>query len=101
MGNNREETRKKSIAMPLRLSADAALLISVFIMPWWIFVLFCVVFVFYFKNYYEVLVAALIFDSLYGASLPQILNFNFMFSLFAIFLIILSLYLKSRIRMYN
>jgi hypothetical protein len=46
-----------------------ALLISAFILPWWIVVLFSVLGILYFPQLYEVIVVGLILDTLYGANI--------------------------------
>ncbi len=46
-----------------------ALIISAFIMPWWIVILFSVLGILYFPQLYEVIAVGLILDMLYGSVL--------------------------------
>lgn len=46
-----------------------ALLISAFILPWWIAVLFSILGILYFPQLYEVIAVGLILDTLYGANI--------------------------------
>lgn len=66
-------------------------------MPWWLFSILCLVAVFYFNDYYEVLVAGLLIDSLYNTS-PHFWGFAWSISAVVIFLVSFSL--KKRLKFY-
>lgn len=51
-----------------RILLGVVLLISLFFCPWWLTTLLGLAGLIYFKNYYEVAVAALIFDLVYGSA---------------------------------
>ncbi len=52
-----------------RVLYGAFLIISAFILPWWIPVIFSLIGIFYFDNLYEVIFVGLIIDVLYGSNL--------------------------------
>lgn len=52
-----------------RVLYGAFLIISAFILPWWIPVIFSLIGIFYFDNLYEIIFVGLIIDTLYGANL--------------------------------
>jgi len=82
----------------LRIGADVLLLISIFFLPWWISLGLAAIFVFYFAWYYEILCAGFFIDSLYGSGIETFHGFVFVATLFGILLLLISLYVKSRIR---
>lgn len=45
------------------------MIVSVFILPWWIVFLLCLASLFYFERFYEVIIIALIADVIYGSYL--------------------------------
>ncbi len=55
-----------------RVLYGAFLIISAFILPWWIPVIFSLIGIFYFDNLYEIIFVGLIIDTLYGANLSLV-----------------------------
>ncbi len=55
-----------------RVLYGAFLIISAFILPWWIPVIFSLIGIFYFDNLYEIIFVGLIIDTLYGSNLSLI-----------------------------
>jgi len=53
--------------MALRILSGIVVIVSAIIFPWWVSVIFAVAGLFYFGNFYEVLIVGLILDTLYGS----------------------------------
>ncbi|KKS44558.1 hypothetical protein A3I25_02015 [Candidatus Nomurabacteria bacterium RIFCSPLOWO2_02_FULL_42_17] len=54
-----------------RILANIALLVAVLWLPFWVTVLLVLVGLFYFRNYYEALIALLLIDLIYGVPLAR------------------------------
>lgn len=76
-----------------RIIYSIILILSAFLLNWWIVSILAIVGLFYFDNYFEAVIAGLIIDSLYGAVLT-FYGFEFVFTVF--FLIVS--FLISRFR---
>jgi hypothetical protein len=63
-----------------RIILSVIFLWTAFILPWWLVIVFGLILVFYFKNFYEFIIAGLILDGLYGSVL-SIEKFSFIFTL--------------------
>lgn len=78
----------------IRIFCDVILFCSLFFFPWWASVLFGLYLVFVFDSYYELLLSALILDTLYAAGkLSFLMGMPFTLILSALFLI--SFYAKE------
>jgi hypothetical protein len=84
-----------------RITCDIALFISIFLLPWWLSISFATVLLFYFDSYIEAVIAALLLDLLYGAPLPVLFGFRFVFTISVGILFLAMEPLKKRLRMYN
>ena len=91
-------TKNMNTTMVQRITANIILLMSVLFAPWWITIILALALVFYFKLYYEFIIAAVITDMLYGV--PEVLLFDwvFVYTAFSIILFILVQWLKTRLR---
>ena len=49
-----------------RISAAIVMLFAIAWFSWWIIIIVAIVFLFYFKNYYEIIIWGIVFDTLYG-----------------------------------
>jgi len=52
----------------IRVISDIILILIVFLLPWWVSTILALALFFYFEKYYELIVVAFIFDSLYGTA---------------------------------
>jgi len=84
-----------------RLAADFFLLVSIVVFPYWITLLVGAVFLFYFRDFYEYIVAALIMDLLYGGGTIRVLNIPFILSFVSVVLYVSVTLLKRRIILYD
>lgn len=83
-----------------RLLFDAVLLIAALSCPWWLFCILAFFGIIYWENFYEALVAAILFDALFGLPVALGENLSFQYFFFAAFLVayIIVAYLKTKIR---
>jgi len=84
-----------------RIILDIILFISlVAFVPWWLVVIFAIALSFYFPNYYEIIIAGILLDALYGA--PQALFFNLtpFFSVASLIFFLLTSLLKKKMIYY-
>lgn len=63
-----------------RIILSLVFLLFAFILPWWLVIIFGLILVFYFNNFYEFILAGLILDSLYGGMI-SVEKFYFIFTL--------------------
>ncbi len=80
---------------------DVILILSAFMMPWWITALAACIALFYFESFYEIVVLGLIIDSLYNAAVPRVHHIQFVMTLGAIGIFFISVYIKERLRFYH
>ncbi|MFC1720851.1 hypothetical protein ACFL0K_01210 [Patescibacteria group bacterium] len=81
-----------------RIIADLILLLSVLFMPWWLTVILAFVLVFYFKSYYEFIIAGVLTDALYGVPQDWLFDLTLMYTSFSIVIFIFIQWLKTRLR---
>jgi hypothetical protein len=72
------------------------LILSLFILPWWVPFLLSILGLFYFENLYEVIVVGLGIDVLYGVRF-EVLGFNLFFTLVMLILFYLITIFKRQI----
>ncbi len=84
--------------MMRRALADLLLLASVLYFPWWVMPLLGGSFSFFFPDYYELIVAALLTDILYGGPLPYLGRFPLPYTAGALVLFILLTLVRRRMR---
>jgi hypothetical protein len=68
---------------------------------WWIVWPLIIVFLFIFPTYYEIIFWGVMYDALYGLSVPQFWNIPFVFSILSIVLFILSQLLRKLLLAYE
>jgi hypothetical protein len=85
----------------LRFIVDSIIIVSAFLFPWWVAMIFALIAVFYFTSYYEIVVLGIIIDSLYNASVPHFLGFHYMLTLVSIIVLFISMYIRERLRFYK
>lgn len=68
---------------------------------WWLTLCLSILLLFYFKTYYEILLFGIIYDSIYGLSLPEFWNIRYIFTLTSVVLFIISLMIKKRLIIYE
>jgi len=66
--------------MVLRIFFGIALILSAFVLPWWISFSLSIIGLLYFKKLYEIIAVGIILDSLYG-TVFNIFGFTFFFTL--------------------
>ncbi|MBX4210961.1 hypothetical protein KW783_03255 [Candidatus Parcubacteria bacterium] len=85
-----------------RAAVDIALLLCVYLFQWWVFSIAAVVFLFRFKNFYEIIVGAFIIDTLF--SVPTrvfgIVTTEYLLTFCAILLIVTSIILRRKLKYY-
>lgn len=69
--------------------------------PWWLVWCCAIALLFYFPNYYEIIIWGIVYDALYGISLPAFWNIEYIFTLFSILLFVMAVILKKRLIMYD
>jgi hypothetical protein len=77
---------------------DAVLLFFVFFFPWWYSVVFIFIGGLIFQNFFEGLVAGVLMDALYGTEAVAFYGFRLFFSSYSLLAIIITDFLKRKIR---
>ena len=81
-----------------RIILDVILFGSALTPAWWIIFPVGIICAWYYKSFFEFPLAALAFDSVYGAPRDKFLGFEYIYSLIAIILFVVIVLLKSKIR---
>lgn len=81
--------------MPRRIFWFILLVWSVVVLPWWVSLLLMVLLTFHYRNFYEVIVAAMIFDLLYGAQGVGWFGFQFSTTVVMFTLILLAAVVRT------
>lgn len=84
----------------LRIIADIAVLISIFIFPWWFSLLLLIICIFLLNNFYEALFFALLLDGFYGVPRIAFHGYNVFFLAVTGAALLAILFLKPRLRFY-
>lgn len=84
-----------------RFSLDILLILSIFLMPWWISTIFTVALLLYINSYYEAIFLGFFFDFAYSIPTELFFGFRFVFSVLFIFIFLISGPLKRRLRYYH
>lgn len=77
---------------------DIALFFLVLYAPWWMFTLFVVGGIVYFKNFYEAFFLGFLFDALYGTNIAPLHGFRFIFSSAFLGTVVIVDFLKEKVR---
>ncbi|MDO8430647.1 MAG: hypothetical protein Q7S72_01485 [Candidatus Taylorbacteria bacterium] len=80
-----------------------AILMFCFIMwgYWWMTWCLAIALLFYFPVYYEIILWGIIYDALYGTSLPEFWNIRYIFTILSIAFFILAFTLRKRLIVYD
>ncbi len=85
---------------PFRIIADIVVFVSIFWLPWPIFIVLGCLCVFLFENYIEFVIAALIFDSLYSVSTVHFMHIQFLATIIALAVLIIAGGIKKQLRVH-
>lgn len=81
-----------------RIIADIFLFLTILYTPWWLVSAAVFLCILCFKNFYEAFFFGLLFDMLYGVSIPSMHGFRFIFSSVFLFLIFAADFVKAKVR---
>ncbi len=81
-----------------RVLSNFLLLLAVLYLPFWIFIILAVVFVFLFRGFYEIVFWALFIDLLYGSRSNFLFGFQFVSTFLAIIILMSAESFKKRLR---
>ncbi|MBI2046222.1 MAG: hypothetical protein HYT28_02285 [Parcubacteria group bacterium] len=84
----------------MRISFDIVLFISLFIAPWWVSLIIALGGVFFFNHFYEIIVAGIIMDIVYGSPEASFLDFPFISGVAALLFFVGGEYIKKRMIFY-
>lgn len=84
-----------------RLICGIAILCSIIWGYWWLTLLFVVLFTFFFPMYFEIIVAGILYDSLYGLHLNEFWNIRFIFTIASIILFTISVIIRKYLMTYE
>lgn len=68
---------------------------------WWFVWVFIIALLFYFKNYYEIILWGILYDALYSVSLAEYGNFRYIFTISSIILYVIGLIFRKRLIVYD
>ncbi|HEY4510241.1 MAG TPA: hypothetical protein VJJ73_00195 [Candidatus Paceibacterota bacterium] len=88
-----------SSSLGARIVGDVILFIAIVAFPWWLSFIFAAAGAFFFRDYYEMLIAGLAIDSLYNAVGPD-RGFVYVFSITFAILFVIVFFLKQRLLLY-
>ena len=88
------------MSIRFRILTVLLLLLLIFLLPWFIVALLCLAALFKFKNFYELAGIAFVFDLTYSLPNYGLFDFQFMFTTFALLLILIVEVIKSRLIFY-
>jgi hypothetical protein len=77
------------------------LLFSVIFLPWWITSCIAILCLWIFPNYYEAIIAGVFLDILYGSVRLSFIHGSHTFTIIAIILLALSIFLRDRVSWYT
>ncbi|MEX0933809.1 MAG: hypothetical protein WD003_00920 [Candidatus Paceibacterota bacterium] len=85
----------------MRLIANAILFVSLLYLPWWLFLVLGIIFLFIFRSFYELVGWSLVVDLLYGTDTSLFFNTHFLMTQGALVLLVVSSIVKKYIRFYE
>lgn len=77
------------------------MLFSLVFAYWWITWCLAIILLFYFPVYFEIIALGIVYDALYGLTLPEFWNIKYIFTLASIVLFLISLIIKKRLIIYE
>ncbi len=81
-----------------RIIANIILFVCILFAPWWLTIIFSIIFLFYFLDYYELIIAALFVDIIYGTPQNWIFDLPLMYTVFSLVVFVFVRWLKFRLR---
>lgn len=87
--------------MTIRVSVDIVIVISIFFFPLWASFALIIAALFYFKNFYEAIVAGVLLDMLYGVPLERFFNIQWATTLLFLFAYFTINYIKRYTRFHE
>lgn len=84
----------------LRIFATIILISLITFLPWYVMLPLILVMTFLFSKYYEAILLGLILDAVYGTFFV-ISQFPYLFTIITILILILIIYLRDRVLIYN
>ncbi len=89
---------RSSLTLVFRILCDISLFLSLFYLPWWFTTILGVVFLIYFNHFYEIIIIGALADMIYGIPRKIFFNAEFVNTLAAVLLYLLSSQLKRFLR---
>ncbi len=68
---------------------------------WWLMWIVALVFLFFFKNYYEIILWGIAYDAIYSIQLAEYGNFRYIFTVSSIILYVIGLIFRKRLIVYD
>lgn len=87
-----------SLTLVFRIFCDISLFLSLFYLPWWLTALLGLIFLIYFNHFYEIIIIGAIADMVYGIPRKVFFDAEFVNTLAAVLLYLLSTQLKRFLR---
>ena len=84
-----------------RIFLNIGLFLIVLVCPWWVSIIAALVLLYYFKTFTEIVIFGLIIDILYGHFSPGFQLFDYRATLVAMILLLISIFLKKRLKFYR
>jgi hypothetical protein len=84
----------------MRVVFDIVLFLSLFIVPWWLSLSVALVGVFFFSRFYEIIIAGVVVDILYGVPQASFFGFQYISSIVTVLFFIGGEYIKKRMIFY-
>lgn len=86
--------------MHKRIILDTVLFFSLFTMPWWVSCVVAIAGIFFFTDFYEIIIAGFIMDIVYGTANATFIGIQFTNTLAAGFFLAVGTFIKNRMRFY-
>ena len=85
----------------LRIALDIAIVLTMIWSYWWATWILVIVLLFFFPTYYEIIGWGIVYDALYGLSLPQFHNIPYIFTISSLVLFVIATLLKKYLVAYE
>jgi hypothetical protein len=82
----------------IRILVDCLIFICAIIAPWWLTLILALCAALYFKNYFELVAAGLVIDSIYGVPRASFFYFQYIFTAGTFIIFLIFVFVKSRLR---
>lgn len=94
------QIKKPFIMFTARIIANVILLLLIFVAPWWVVLICAAGATLYFERYYEILIAGLCMDALFGAPFAPLYGIQFIFLGATALILLLIELVKPRLRIF-